>query len=255
MNQMVEKKQPVAVGHRGAIPTDLASLWRIAQAIAAAPSFQRWRDPNDVMMAMLYGLEHGMSIVQACNTLYAVNGKIACETEGQLAMVLASGKAKSIKDEPLKDASGNVIGWRVMSQRADGTRSLTTEYTVEMAKRAGLWEKRTKSGSLTPWITHPERMLYARAMAFNLRDVFPDVIQGFMSLEEARDLDNAETVTVDKAFPPPSADPLLTFDTQQTVDTNEQVAEAVAIDEAERRAAVIREYEEAGETPPADLFT
>ena len=49
------------------------------------------------------------------------------------------------------------------------------------AKRAGLW---TKAG---PWQTYPRRMLQMRARSFALRDAFPDVLKGLISVEEALD--------------------------------------------------------------------
>jgi hypothetical protein len=49
------------------------------------------------------------------------------------------------------------------------------------AKRAGLW---TKAG---PWQTYPRRMLQMRARSFALRDAFPDVLKGLISVKEALD--------------------------------------------------------------------
>ena len=63
------------------------------------------------------------------------------------------------------------------------------------AKRAGLW---TKAG---PWQTYPRRMLQMRARSFALRDAFPDVLKGLISVEEA--LDNHSGAD---QLPPPTID-------------------------------------------------
>jgi hypothetical protein len=54
-------------------------------------------------------------------------------------------------------------------------------FSIADAKLAGLWKK---SG---PWMTHPKRMLKYKARAFNLRDIFPDVLGGMHLTEELID--------------------------------------------------------------------
>ena len=62
-----------------------------------------------------------------------------------------------------------------------GSTPVTARFSVMDAKRAGLW---TKAG---PWQTYPRRMLQMRARSFALRDAFPDVLKGLISVEEALD--------------------------------------------------------------------
>jgi hypothetical protein len=57
------------------------------------------------------------------------------------------------------------------------------------ARRAGLLEK---SG---PWRSYSDRMLYARAMGFALRDLFPDVLRGIGIGEEQADIAQVRNVT------------------------------------------------------------
>jgi hypothetical protein len=56
-----------------------------------------------------------------------------------------------------------------------------SKYSVEDAKRAGLWNKQG------PWTQYPKRMLQMRARGFALRDAFPDVLKGLITVEEAQD--------------------------------------------------------------------
>jgi len=54
-------------------------------------------------------------------------------------------------------------------------------FSVEDAKRAGLW------GKQGPWQAYPKRMLQMRARGFALRDAYPDVLKGLITTEEAQD--------------------------------------------------------------------
>ena len=65
------------------------------------------------------------------------------------------------------------------------------EFTVEDAKKAGLW------GKQGPWQTAPTRMLKLRARAFALRDTFADALRGLQSAEEQRDVVET-TATVER---------------------------------------------------------
>ena len=70
----------------------------------------------------------------------------------------------------------------VCTAKRHGSTPVTARFSVMDAKRAGLW---TKAG---PWQTYPKRMLQMRARSFALRDAFPDVLKGLISVEEAQDL-------------------------------------------------------------------
>ena len=62
-----------------------------------------------------------------------------------------------------------------------GRKPVTATFSVEDAKRAGLW------GKQGPWQAYPKRMLQMRARGFALRDAFPDVLKGLITAEEAQD--------------------------------------------------------------------
>ncbi len=95
------------------------------------------------------------------------------------------------------------------------------------AKRAGLW---TKAG---PWQTYPRRMLQMRARSFALRDAFPDVLKGLISVEEALDnhsgADQLAPPTIDAiaepATPPPAPPRAYQLTTKQGTTTFQTGAE------------------------------
>jgi len=62
-----------------------------------------------------------------------------------------------------------------------GRKPVIAKFSVEDAKRAGLW------GKQGPWTAYPKRMMQMRARGFALRDAFPDVLKGLITAEEAHD--------------------------------------------------------------------
>jgi hypothetical protein len=82
-----------------------------------------------------------------------------------------------------------------------------TTFSVRDAMRAGLW---SKAG---PWKEYPDRQLRWRAIGFNLRDQFSDLLGGFPITEELRDIPGeppVEAPQVERQLTPaPPPDPLL----------------------------------------------
>jgi len=61
--------------------------------------------------------------------------------------------------------------------------AITSTFTIEDAKRAGLFPKKDN------WRMYPQRMLKARAISYAVNDLFPDIVFGMISSEEAQDID------------------------------------------------------------------
>jgi hypothetical protein len=89
-----------------------------------------------------------------------------------------------------------------------GRKPVVAKFSVEDAKRAGLWAKQG------PWSAYPKRMMQMRARGFALRDAFPDVLKGLITAEEAQDYPDeakpkqAKDITprnpLDMVAPPPA---------------------------------------------------
>jgi hypothetical protein len=67
--------------------------------------------------------------------------------------------------------------------------SITSTFTIEDAKRAGLFPKKDN------WRMYPQRMLRARAISYAVNDLFPDIVFGMLSSEEAQDIKNYDRHT------------------------------------------------------------
>lgn len=144
------------------------------------------------LVAMAYGDSLGMAPLQAMQSVAVVNGVPALYGDGMLALVQASPAFESI-EESIED------GAAVCTVNRRGMKPVQRVFTVDDAKRAGLW------GKQGPWQQYPSRMLQMRARSWALRDAFADVLRGIQSVEEVRDIPEVIDVTPTQALPEPKA--------------------------------------------------
>lgn len=131
--------------------------------------------PGNILVAIQWGGEIGLKPVQSLQSIAVINGRPCLWGDNALAMVLASPLCEYV-DEADSDATHGVC--RVKRR---GDTEHVQVFTVEDAKKAGLW------GKTGPWTTYPPRMLKLRARSWALRDKFPDVLRGLGIAEEVRD--------------------------------------------------------------------
>lgn len=130
--------------------------------------------PENCLLAILWGAEVGLGALQAMSDLAFMDGRPALYGDAMLALVLGSGLCESFHEE----CDGKVAICRV---RRKGWQVVERTFSVTDAMLAGLWE-----GS-DAWHKYPNRMLQMRARAWALRDVFADVLRGVRSAEEVND--------------------------------------------------------------------
>lgn len=179
-------------GHGGLMPQNFEGLWRMAQVFATSGMMPRGLEkPEAVFTAIQYGLEVGLTPMQAVQNIAVVNGRPTIWGDAMLGLVRGSGKLAKITEEVIgKDDAMEAMCsvWRV------GEENPTVQsFSVSDAKRASLW------GKTGPWTTNPKRMLQMRARSFALRDKFPDVLKGLYSREEAFDIKVVEGEVIEKA--------------------------------------------------------
>ena len=145
------------------------------------------------LVAMAYGDSLGMAPLQAMQSVAVVNGIPALYGDGMLALVQASPVFDGI-EESIED------GAAVCTVKRRGMKPVQRVFTIDDAKRAGLW------GKAGPWQQYPSRMLQMRARSWALRDAFADVLRGIQSVEEVRDIPEVIDVTpTPAALPEPKA--------------------------------------------------
>ncbi len=143
--------------------------------------------PNKVAAVILAGLEVGLAPTQALGSIMLTNGRLSIYGDGALALVRASGQLEAISETVEGDGSAR-IGNCILKRKGEPERIF--KFSYGQAERAGLIERAKGKG---PWASYPDRMLIMRARGFALRDVFPDVLRGLITHEEAQDGSIVET--------------------------------------------------------------
>ena len=188
-------------GFGAIVPQDVDQAFRLAKIIATADmapkSFNR--DPNRIMVAIMHGLEVGLTPMAALQSIAVINGSPAIWGDGALALVQGSGLLADIEEKI--DGAGDARVATCTAWRVGRETPIVRTFSVADAKKASLW------GKAGPWTGYPERMMQMRARSWTLRDGFADVMRGLGVVEERRDIpmrpgDQAVNIT-----PPPPPRP------------------------------------------------
>jgi hypothetical protein len=142
------------------------------------------------LLVIQMGKEVGMSDLQAIQQIVPVNNTLSIKGDGAKALIMSSGLCDKWVEEEV--GQGDNFGFKITASRKDTKETKTATFTILEAKRAGLWitdEAASRNGNLkySAWYKYPKRMLKYRALGFLCRDLFPDVLQGMVTLEEAED--------------------------------------------------------------------
>lgn len=194
--------QALNAGLRGALmPQTFDQVMRFANTMSSSqfvPQAFRGRS-GDIVAAITYGADLGLSPMQALQNIAIVNGRPAIYGDGLLA-VCQSHPNWGGKKEWLEGEGDKLTAHCTVSRKGEPDAHVT--FSVADAKKANLWGK---SG---PWTQYPQRMLAMRARGFALRDQFADALRGIILAEEAQDTpigpDRARDVTPRSAIPDPA---------------------------------------------------
>lgn len=123
--------------------------------------------------AVLYGVEIGLSPMQALNNVIIIHNRPSLYADTMVALVQAAGH--EIWTESVTDTTAVVCG------RRDGSQAVERcEFTMARAKKAGY----TRNDK---YDKDPQAMLYARAASIACRHTAPEVLKGIASFEEIQD--------------------------------------------------------------------
>lgn len=150
----------------------------------------------------------GMHPAKAVQEYHIIQGRPALKADAMLARF---------------QSAGGRVAWSSMTDvRVAGTfthaqgGSVEIEWTIEMAKRAGLTKNPT-------WNQYPRAMLRARCISEGIRTVFPGVVVGSYTPEEVQDMEPVRT----QPAPPPLVEevpPPATVDVDKLVETIQSAA-------------------------------
>lgn len=176
-NQLAVQQQTFSL-----VPKTLSEAMQFAEMVATS-SFvpaQMKGKPGDVMIAIQYGLELGLSPLQGIQNVAIINGRSCVWGDAMLALCLARPDFEDIQ-ETMSDLTNDKQTAHCTVMRK-GRSPVTKTFSIEDAKKAKLWGK---DGT---WSQYPGRMLQMRARGFALRDAYADALKGIIAREEAQDI-------------------------------------------------------------------
>tara|TARA_R100001530_G_scaffold73573_1_gene51885 strand:- start:5702 stop:6337 length:636 start_codon:yes stop_codon:yes gene_type:complete len=162
-------------------PQTLKECFKLSEMIASSTTIPREYKgkPNDVMICIMRGMEIGLSPLQSIHSFSIISGKPVLSAEAIRGLCLAHSECLRLEMESLDDDQCTFI-----TQRR-GHEPVTFQYTIQMAKDAGLLSKQN-------WTSHKRQMLIARASAGICRSQYSDVLLGLAGVytpEEVQDIE------------------------------------------------------------------
>jgi len=215
----------VGGGVNAIVPQSIEEMWRVSKMVVLgglAPKALVGKKGGDeaisaVAIAVMAGAELGLPPMVALRSFTVIGGRPALYGDGIVNVVRRSKKAAYIRTG--YDAATG-IGW-CEAKRSDTGEEKRVEFSVDDAKRAGLWDERptvkkqdwnTKAWNdvpnEAPWYRYPQRMQMWRAAGYCLRELFADVLGGITDEYEAREIaGEEEPLQIAKPITVPSAPP------------------------------------------------
>jgi hypothetical protein len=172
-----------ARGPKPLLPRSLKEALQLASLLSKSKLVPKgFENPDACLVGILYGMEVGLSPIAALQRMAIIEGRPTIWGDAALALVQASGLLVSILEDIIESEihknSTPHFSAICTVKREGRSDPVTRSFSIEDAKRAGLWQKPG------PWKDYPKRMLMMRARAFALRDAFPDVLAGLYLREE-----------------------------------------------------------------------
>lgn len=201
--QKVEAKAIVEMDERGVQLRTIDEAYRFAQMVAKsglAPASMK--TPEQILVAIQTGAEVGMSPLRSLKSVYVINGTPSWSGKAAVGLIRQSGLCRVWQQGC--EGDGDAMQGFVICQRIDEPEPSKVTFTIEQAKRAGLWGKKG------PWSEYPDRMLMWRAVGHAADDHFSDVLNGNTVVEVVESIPARPIATPRAESPPASPDPLLT---------------------------------------------
>jgi hypothetical protein len=221
---------------QGFAPTSITEAIKFSEMLAKSNMVPRAYQgkPEDILVCVQWGYEIGLAPMQALQNIAVINGKPSVYGDAAMALVLASPVCEGIEESIEDEGTPNPVA--VCIARRRGRAPVESRFSVEDAKRAGLW------GKQGPWTAYPKRMLAMRARGFAIRDCFADVLKGLITAEEAQDYPSDKPTA--KVMAMPSKNPLDALAAPQEVvpdDNGQQQREEQEEQQAEEEGPVTAE--------------
>ena len=188
------------------VPTSLTEAKEFATLISKSDMVPKdyKEKPSNVLVAIQMGMELGLPPMQALQNIAVINGRPAVWGDAMLALVRSNAACDWVKETITGDGDKMVATCSI--QRRGDPEPTTRTFTVDDAKKAGLWSKEG------PWKNYPKRMLQMRARSWACRDAFPDALRGIGMVEEVQDIRDMGPAEVVSRAEPAMPQPLKTYE-------------------------------------------
>lgn len=184
---------------------DMSQLWEFCQLAFASGLLPTGIDsPPKAALIAVAGQDLGLSPFQAWQNMGIINGKPT--VYGDLSLVRLDAWDQIVSREEWYELDGKRIERRphkvvpgmdlaavceITYQLRDGTPAVKTSvFHLAEAEAAKLFPPQKRSGgadTFSPWFRFPARQLMWKARNWGARDVYPDVLKGFMDRNEMLD--------------------------------------------------------------------
>jgi hypothetical protein len=159
-----------------------------------------------VVIVLLQAQQLNVPPMTGLQHIVPVNGLLSIKGDLAKTMIFASGKLK--KDSWVETVTGTIedenMVVTITATREDNGITLTRTFSVDKAKRMGLWVTKQMVESAdgwkyqkSAWSKTPDRMLNYRALGNISRDLFSDVLLNMYTTEEAVDIDRDVTEVIE----------------------------------------------------------
>ena len=159
-----------------------------------------------VVVVLLQAQQLQIPPMTALQHIIPVNGLLSIKGDLAKTMIFASGKLR--KDSWIETTTGSIeeenLVVSITATREDNGLTLTRTFSVDKAKRMGLWVTHSMiSGQngwkyeKSAWYKTPERMIGYRCLGFIARDLFSDVLLNMYTTEEAIDVQKETTEIIE----------------------------------------------------------
>lgn len=165
------------------VPSSLAEADKLAQRLAASnlvPDALKGK-PGDILIILMLGHELGLAPMQALRSVVVINGKPIVSADLAVSLVKKHTSCSFFRLVSTDDSQATYETER----KGEGRTKMI--WTMQQAVAAGL-------AGRGPWKAHPAAMLRARASLALARAVYPDVLLGVYSPDEAEEMKPGSTI-------------------------------------------------------------
>jgi hypothetical protein len=210
-------------------PQDVGEAQSMAETLSQSslvPEAFR-KKPSDTYMAITYGMELGMPPVTSLMSIAVIKGKPTLYAHAMVALVLNSEKAEYFHCVE-SDAKHAIYE----TKRKGSPTARRYEFNETMAKAAGLL-----GGNYSKY---GQQMYEARAKAYLAKDVYPDVLHGMMSAEEAQEVEEYSAGADTSGFEAPEQVVAEYEEAEATTNTGVHILDLIGMSETKENLEALR---------------